>query len=116
MSWVCATKGELRSKVEEYAAGIGKPTGEVMLSLLHETLHDLEAAERRNRLVHGFVNDFGSWLHKARRAAGLSQNELARIAGIHPSTVNRIESRRCYARMLEVEKLVAALSERLGER
>ena len=115
MRWRCSTKGELKSMVESYAASIGKPTNEVLLSLLFETLHDLDMACRRNRMVHGFVNDFGGWLHRARNRAGMSQRELAHMAGIHPSTLNRIESGRCYARMLEVEKIVSALGRRLEE-
>ena len=113
MRWRCSTKGELKSMVEEYADEIGKPTNEVLLTLLFETLRDLDMACRRNRMVRGFVNDFGGWLHRTRETAGLSQRELARIAGISPSAVNRIESRRVYARMLEVEKIVGALNRRL---
>lgn len=110
MRWRCSTKGELKSMVEEYAAEIGKPTNEVLLTLLFETLRDLDMACRRNRMVHGFVNDFGGWLHRTRKAVGISQRELSRLSGVNPSTINRIESRRCYARMLEVEKIVGAFS------
>ncbi len=36
--------------------------------------------------------EFGEALRRARLAAGLSQNELGRRAGINPGTINRLET------------------------
>lgn len=41
---------------------------------------------------HRAVEEFGSLLAHLRQAGGLSQNALARRAGINPGTVNRLES------------------------
>jgi transcriptional regulator with XRE-family HTH domain len=38
------------------------------------------------------VSTFGAALRRARQAAGLSQNELGRRAGINPGTINRLEA------------------------
>jgi transcriptional regulator with XRE-family HTH domain len=46
---------------------------------------------------------------RRRRAAGLSQAELARRAGIQPAVLNRIENARVDAGTATVDKIVAAL-------
>jgi DNA-binding XRE family transcriptional regulator len=49
-------------------------------------------------------------LVRRRRAAGLSQAELARRAGIRPETLNRIERGRTTPDFATVRKLVVAIS------
>lgn len=48
-------------------------------------------------------------LNRRRRAAGLSQAELARRAGIRPETLNRIERGRTTPDFATVRKLVVAM-------
>ena len=50
-------------------------------------------------------------LRRRRRAAGLSQAELARRAGIRPETLNRIERGRTTPDFATVRKLVIAMNE-----
>jgi transcriptional regulator with XRE-family HTH domain len=38
------------------------------------------------------VSEFGERLRRERLAAGLSQNELGRRAGVNPGTINRLET------------------------
>ena len=49
-------------------------------------------------------------LQRRRRAAGLSQAELARRAGIRPETLNRIEKGRTNPDFATVRKLVVAMN------
>jgi len=49
-------------------------------------------------------------LRRRRRAAGLSQAELARRAGIRPETLNRIERGRTTPDFATVRKLVVAMN------
>jgi len=49
-------------------------------------------------------------LRRRRRAAGLSQAELARRAGVRPETLNRIERGRTTPDFATVRKLVVAIS------
>jgi transcriptional regulator with XRE-family HTH domain len=54
--------------------------------------------------------DFGDLLRRLREEAGLSQNALARTAGMSPSNVNRIEaSKQGVPRKTTIIKLVRAL-------
>jgi DNA-binding XRE family transcriptional regulator len=46
---------------------------------------------------------------RRRRAAGLSQAELARRAGIQPAVLNRIENVKVDAETTTVDKIIAAL-------
>lgn len=55
--------------------------------------------------------EFGEALRRARQAAGLSQNELGRRAGINPGTINRLETGE---RGPTGREQVAALAEALG--
>jgi ribosome-binding protein aMBF1 (putative translation factor) len=59
---------------------------------------DLDRASLAERLV------------RRRRAAGLSQAELARRAGVRPETLNRIERGRTTPDFATVRKLVVAIS------
>jgi ribosome-binding protein aMBF1 (putative translation factor) len=54
-------------------------------------------------------------LARRRRAAGLSQSDLARRAGIRPETLNRIERGRTTPDFATVRKLVVAISAAEGE-
>ena len=54
-------------------------------------------------------------LIRRRRAAGLSQAELARRAGIRPETLNRIERGRTTPDFTTVRKLVVAVNAAEGE-
>lgn len=57
--------------------------------------------------------EFGARLRAAREAAGLSQNALARLTGLNPATINRLESgERAPSNRELVEKVCDAL--RLG--
>ena len=59
---------------------------------------DLDTASLANKLI------------RRRRAAGLSQAELARRAGIRPETLNRIERGRTTPDFATVRKLVLAMN------
>jgi len=48
---------------------------------------------------------------RARRAAGLTQVELARLAGIRPETLNRIENGKHVPSVATVEKIERALNQ-----
>jgi DNA-binding XRE family transcriptional regulator len=54
-------------------------------------------------------------LARRRRAAGLSQSELARRAGIRPETLNRIERGRTTPDFATVRKLVVAINAAEGD-
>lgn len=72
-----------------------------------------EAAEEASELSSGVGLDRTSLAEKlARRrgAAGLSQAELARQAGIRPETLNRIERGRTTPDFATVRKLVVAMN------
>ncbi len=64
---------------------------------------DLDTASVANKLI------------RRRRAAGLSQAELARRAGIRPETLNRIERGRTTPDFATVRKLVLAMNVAEGE-
>lgn len=52
---------------------------------------------------------------RQRRAAGLTQAELARRAGIRPETLNRIEKAKATADIATVEKIARALEKAAAE-
>jgi DNA-binding XRE family transcriptional regulator len=51
---------------------------------------------------------------RARRAAGLTQVELARRAGIRPETLNRIEQGKNSPSVASIDKIERALAKRKG--
>jgi len=55
-------------------------------------------------------------LNAERTAAGLSQHELARLAGVRQETISRIESGKHTATVRVMQKLERALSNRSGPR
>ncbi len=61
--------------------------------------------------------EFGARLKAARERAGLSQNALARLAGLSPATINRLESgERGPSNRTLVEQICDALGLRSPER
>jgi ribosome-binding protein aMBF1 (putative translation factor) len=79
-------------------AGVDHSRPEAQDGLLESRL-DLDRATLAEKLV------------RRRRAAGLSQAELARRAGIRPETLNRIERGRTTPDFATVRKLVVAMNE-----
>lgn len=57
------------------------------------------------------MGEFGEQMRRARLAAGLSQNEMGRRAGINPGTINRLETSE---RAPTGPEQVQALAEALG--
>lgn len=52
---------------------------------------------------------FGSWLKQERERAGKSQKELARLAGIHPVQISRIETGESGTKIETLDALIVAL-------
>lgn len=84
-----------------------------------ERLCELAEVSPRDRAPHGDALAPGLDLDRAslaeklrrrRRAAGLSQAELARRAGVRPETLNRIERGRTNPDFATVRKLVVAMT------
>ena len=70
-------------------------------------------SDREDSLVHGFDMDRDSLAEKLvrrRKAAGLSQAELARRAGVRAETLNRIERARSTPDFSTIRKLVVAMN------
>ena len=69
--------------------------------------------DREDPLTHGFDMDRDSLAEKLvcrRKAAGLSQAELARRAGVRAETLNRIERARSTPDFSTIRKLVVAMN------
>ena len=72
-----------------------------------------QPSDREDSLVHGFDMDRDSLAEKLvrrRKAAGLSQAELARRAGVRAETLNRIERARSTPDFSTIRKLVVAMN------
>jgi len=84
----------------------------VFESLCERAGLDAGAAPDEHPLADGLVLDpaaLAEKLVRRRRAAGLSQAELARQAGIRPETLNRIERGRTEPDFATIRKLVTAM-------
>jgi transcriptional regulator with XRE-family HTH domain len=68
-----------------------------------------ESASRIAMPAYGSSADTGASIRTARRAAGITQKELARRVGTQPSAISRLESGRNVARLRTLEKIAEAL-------
>jgi transcriptional regulator with XRE-family HTH domain len=58
----------------------------------------------------------GRWIRESRVAAGLTQGQLARLAGMHQTTLSRLERGRLEGlRLHRLAALIAVLHSRLGD-
>lgn len=56
-----------------------------------------------------FIQDFGARVREERLAAGLSQEELAHVAGLHRTAISHIEQATRSSTLETLEKLARAL-------
>jgi DNA-binding XRE family transcriptional regulator len=59
--------------------------------LLVDEIHQIDAKLRRLEELDPTYLRFAAGIHAARQHSGLSQAMLARLVGLHPSTIGRIE-------------------------
>jgi DNA-binding XRE family transcriptional regulator len=58
----------------------------------------------------------GGWIREARVRAGMTQAQLARLAGVHQSTLSRLERGRLDGlRLHRLAAIIAVLDSRLGD-
>jgi transcriptional regulator with XRE-family HTH domain len=58
----------------------------------------------------------GRWIRESRRQAGMTQAQLARLAGIHQTTLSRLERGRLEGlRLHRLAAIIAVLDLRLGD-
>jgi transcriptional regulator with XRE-family HTH domain len=60
------------------------------------------------------MNNNGSWLRTARKFRGLSQADLSRASGVHPSTISRFETGLCCPSPEQAETLARILRVNVG--
>ena len=77
------SKHELAARVERYAASIGKPVNEVMLSLLFSALNEYSSLK-------GALEDFPAWVSHMLSTRRMKHKELCRRAGISAPTLVHI--------------------------
>lgn len=92
MSWDewAGSKPALARKVEGYAAEIGKPYSEVLLTLLHEAVVDVQALDSEVGFLLGMIADPAKAIREELRRRGITQAEIARRAGVSQATVSNI--------------------------
>ena len=103
------SKSELASKVSAYARSIGRPSEDVLLSLLHAAVQDIEATEDRNRYLLGMFEDFCGGLRRELRRRGWTQQELADRSGVSRATICNISQRRRNPSMATASEIMRAL-------
>ena len=81
------SKHELAVRVERYAASIGKPANEVMLSLLHSAIDDLGDVLREHDRLRWAFEDFPGYIECMLRKRGMTRRELCARAGISAPTL-----------------------------
>jgi transcriptional regulator with XRE-family HTH domain len=62
------------------------------------------------------MEQLGRWIRESRLQAGMTQAQLARLAGIHQTTLSRLERGRLEGlRLHRLAAIIAVLDSRLGE-
>ena len=106
--WQCS-KHELAVRVERYAASIGKPVNEVMLSLLHSAVDDLGDVSAECNRLRWSLDDLPRYIECMLRRKGMTRRELCEKAGISAPTLVCILHHGRSPRVSTAARIVGAL-------
>ena len=107
--WRFRTKHELASRVERYAASIGKPSEEVLLSLLFSALDDLNDISAEYNALKGALEDFPGWVAFMLSVKRMTQRELCGRAGISLPTLSKILHNGASPKLSTARRIIGAL-------
>lgn len=114
--WRFRSKHELAARVERYAASIGKPVDEVLLSLLFSALDDLNDISGEYNALKGALEDFPAWVSFMLSVRRMTQRELCERVGIALPTLSKILHHRASPKLSTAVKIIDALCELDGTR
>lgn len=107
--WRFRSKHELAARVERYAASIGKPVDEVLLSLLFSALDDLNDISDEYSSLKGALEDFPAWVSHMLSTRRMTQRELCKRAGIAPLTLVKILHHGSSPKLSTAARIIEAL-------
>lgn len=107
--WRFRSKHELAVMVERYAASIGKPVEEVLLSLLFSALDDLNDISDEYSALKGALEDFPAWVSHMLSTRRMKHRELCRRAGISAPTLVHILYHGTSPRLSTAARIIDAL-------
>lgn len=113
MSWDewSGSKPALARKVEDYACEIGKPYSEVLLTLLHESIVDVQALDFEVGFLAGMIMDTPRTLSDELGRRAISQAELSRWAGLSEGCISSIINGKRTANLITIRKIMDGLGE-----
>ena len=113
MSWDewAGSKPALARKVEDYACQIGKPYSEVLLTLLHESIVDVQALDSEVGFLAGMIMDTPRTLSDELDRRAISQAKLSRCVGLSEACISRIINGKRTANLITIRKIIDGLGE-----
>ena len=113
MSWDewSGSKPALARKIENYACEIGKPYSEVLLTLLHESIVDVQALDSEVGFLAGMIMDTPRTLSDELDRRAISQAELSRRAGVSEGCISNLMNGKRTANLLTIRAIIDGLGE-----